>query len=88
MRFYLFSGARYELGLRTINENGNIYRIYNMEKTVCDVLFYRNKLGFEPAVEIVRNYMNHKDRDFNRLMAYAEHLREKTAVRQFMEVLA
>lgn len=87
MKFYLFSGPRYELGIKKINENGNIYQIYDIEKTVCDILFYRNKLGFEAAVEILRNYMNHKDRDLNRLMAYADKLRERTVVRQFVEVL-
>ena len=58
-----------------------------MEKTVCDILFYRNKLGFEAAVEVIRNYMQHKDRDLNRLMAYADKLREKSVMRQFVEVL-
>ena len=87
MKFYLFSQPRYELGLKTVNEDGNIYQIYDMEKTVCDIIFYRNKLGFEAAVEVIRNYMQHKDRNLNRLMAYADKLREKTVMRQFVEVL-
>ena len=87
MKFYLFSEPRYELGLKTVNEDGNVYQIYDMEKTVCDILFYRNKLGFEAAVEVIRNYMQHKDRDLNRLMAYADKLREKSVMRQFVEVL-
>ncbi len=87
IKYYLFSEPRYELGKKTVNENGNIYQIYDMEKTVCDVLFYRNKLGFEAAVEVIRNYMQHKERNLNRLMTYADKLREKTVVRQFVEVL-
>ncbi len=87
MKYYLFSGSRYTLGIETVNEKGNIYKIYDMEKTVCDILFYRNKLGFEAAVDVVRNYMQHKERNLNRLMSYAEKLREKTVVRQFVEVL-
>ena len=57
-------------------------------QTVCDVLFYRNKLSFVPAVEVVRAYMRRRDRDLNRLMAYAAELREKTVMRQFVEMLA
>lgn len=87
MSFYLFSEPRYTLGLNTINENGNKYQIYDIEKTVCDILFYRNKLGFEAAVEVIKKYMQYKDRDLNRLMAYADQLREKTVVQQFVEVL-
>lgn len=87
MKFFLFSKERYETGIRTVNEDGNLYRIYDMEKTVCDIVFYRNKIGFEPAVKIVKNYLNRSDRDINRLMKYAEKLRVETAMRQFLEVL-
>ena len=87
MKFFLFSEERYETGIRTVNEDGNLYRIYDMEKTVCDIVFYRNKIGFEPAVQIVKNYLNRSDRDINRLMKYAEKLRVETAMRQFLEVL-
>lgn len=87
MKFYLFSEERYETGITTVNEEGNIFHIYDREKTVCDIVFYRNKLGFEPAVEIVRNYLNSQDRDINRLMEYAKRLRVETAMRQFVEVM-
>ena len=87
MKYYLFSEPRYDIGILSINEQGNIYRIYDMEKTVCDILFYRNKIGFEAAVEIVRNYMKRPERDINKLMKYAEALRESSVVRQFAEVL-
>ncbi|MGI6107195.1 MAG: type IV toxin-antitoxin system AbiEi family antitoxin domain-containing protein [Lachnospiraceae bacterium] len=87
MRFYLFSEARYRTGLEKITRGSNAFYIYDREKTVCDVLFYRSKLGFEPAIEVIRNYMNTPDRNLNRLMRYAEALRVKTVVRQYVEVL-
>ena len=87
MQFYLFSGTRYGTGVREIREGANAFSIYDKEKTVCDVIFYRNKLGLEPAAEVMRNYMSASDRDLNRLMHYAEELRVKTAIRQFAEVL-
>lgn len=87
MRFYLFSDKRYQTGIREMNQSHNVFQIYDKEKTVCDVLFYRNKIGFEPAVEIVRNYISSRDRNINRLMRYAEALRVKTAMTQFLEVL-
>ena len=87
MKYYLFSEPRYELGIETINENGNIYRIYDIEKTVCDIIFYRNKIGFEPAIEVIKNYMNCKERNLNKLMDYAGQLREGSVIKQFVEVL-
>ncbi|MGE4445431.1 MAG: hypothetical protein AB7C92_02125 [Synergistaceae bacterium] len=87
MQFYLFSDQRYKVGAEKVNADGNPFYIYDMEKTVCDVIFYRNKLGFEPAVEVIKKYLNKQNRDLNRLMRYAEMLRLKTTMRQFMEVL-
>ncbi len=87
MQFYLFSDTRYYTGIEKITQNGNTFSIFDREKTVCDVLFYRNKLGFEPAVEIIRNYMNSPNRELNRLMHYSEILRIRTVMKQFVEVL-
>lgn len=88
MKFYLFSDNRYEMGIKTVNEDENIYRIYDVEKTVCDVVLYRNKLGFETTVQVVKNYLKRSDRDINRLMSYAKKLHVETAMRSFIEILA
>lgn len=87
MKFYLFSDERYQMGIRTVNEDGNVYRIYDVEKTVCDIVLYRNKLGFEPAVQVVKNYMNRNDRNITQLMNYAKKLHVETAMRSFTEIM-
>ena len=87
MQFYLFSDQRYKVGVEKVNADGNPFYIYDMEKTVCDVIFYRNKLGFEPAVEVIKKYLNKRNRDLNRLTRYAGMLRLKTTMKQFVEVL-
>ena len=87
MQFYLFSDQRYKVGVEKVNADGNPFYIYDMEKTVCDVIFYRNKLGFEPAVEVIKKYLNNQNRDLIRLMRYAGMLRIKTTMKQFLEVL-
>jgi predicted transcriptional regulator of viral defense system len=87
MRFYLFSEDRYFAGIDTIDEDGNSFMIYDREKTVCDVLFYRNKLGFETAIEILKNYLERPDRDLNRLMSYAKMLRSEKLLREYLEVM-
>lgn len=87
MKFYLFSGERYGCEIHSIQKGENSFQIYGIEKTVCDIVFYRNKLGFESAVEVVRNYLSRKDRNINALMEYAEKLRVATAMKQFVEVM-
>ena len=87
IQFYLFSDERYITGINTITEDGNQFQIYDKEKTVCDVLFYRNKLGFEPAVEILKKYLEGQDRDLNKLMKYAANLRTGKLLREYLEVM-
>lgn len=87
MQFYLFSGNRYDTGIMKITEGDNYFSIYDKEKTVCDVLFYRNKLGFEMAIEVMKTYLNQSDRDLNKLMGYAENLRSGKLVREYLEVM-
>jgi hypothetical protein len=61
--------------------------IYDVEKTVCDMIFYRNKLGFEPAIEVLKNYVKRPDRNINKLMEYAKKLRCAKLLREYLEVM-
>ncbi|MBO7698767.1 MAG: hypothetical protein J6S38_07040 [Erysipelotrichaceae bacterium] len=87
IQFYLFSEERYKTGIVTVTEGENSFMIYNKEKTLCDLLFYRNKLGFEPFAEAMKNYLSSKDRDLNKLMSYAEKLRCGKLMKQYLEIM-
>ena len=86
IQYYLFSDERYNTGITTVIEGENSFKIYDIEKTVCDLLFYRNKLGFEPLAEVLKNYLSSKDRDLNKLMNYAEKLRCGKLMKQYLEI--
>ena len=87
IQFYLFSEERYKTGIITVIEGENSFMIYDREKTLCDLLFYRNKLGFEPFSEAVKRYLSSKDRDLGKLMSYAEKLRCGKLMKQYLEVM-
>lgn len=87
IQFYLFSDERYNTGITKVIEGENSFIIYDKEKTLCDLLFYRNKLGFEPFAEALKNYLSSKDRDLNKLMDYAENLRCGKLMKQYLEVM-
>ena len=65
----------------------NSYRIFNIEKTVVDIIYYRNKIGIEETSEVLRNYLKRKDRQIDRLYTYAKMLRCESIVRTYLEVL-
>ena len=87
MKFYRMVEPRYSMGIVEVKEEGNSFRIYDKEKTVCDVIYHRNKMGFEPAIEVLKRYVQQPDRDINRLIAYAKRLQVETAIKRYLEVL-
>ena len=87
MKFYRMVEPRYSMGIVEVNEGGNSFRIYDREKTVCDVIYHRNKMGFEPAMEVLKRYVKQPDRDINRLIAYAKRLQVETTIKQYLEAL-
>ena len=87
MKFYRMVEERYSMGIVEIREEGNSFLIYDREKTVCDVICHRNKMGLEPAMEVLKRYVQQPDRDINRLIAYAKHLQVETTIKRYLEVL-
>lgn len=87
LHIWYFSKARYEQGLQVISDSTGEYRLYNMEKTVIDVLYYRNKVGIEETKEILTNYLARQNRDLFTLHRYAEELGCGKILRTYLEVL-
>jgi predicted transcriptional regulator of viral defense system len=87
IKLYYFDSRRMELGKEIVTEGQNSYTVFNLEKTVVDIIYYRNKVGIEETGEIVRNYIRRKDRNLNLLYEYARKLKCDKIVRTYMEVL-
>ena len=87
MKFYRMVEPRYSMGIVEVKEDGNSFCIYDKEKTVCDVIYHRNKMGFEPAMEVLKRYVQQPDRDINLLIAYAKRLQVESTIKQYLEAL-
>ena len=61
-------------------------KIFCIEKSVCDAIKFRNKIGTEVAIEILRNYLKRKDRNISRLMDFAKQMRILSTMRQYIEM--
>lgn len=86
-RVYYFSKERYEKGITTANDGTVDFKIYDMEKTVADILGYRNKLGIEETKEVLHSYLGKKERNLNKLHRYAANLGVEPILRTYLEVL-
>lgn len=87
MNIHHYTDDRYELGVITVTEGENEFRIYDVEKTVVDIVFYREKVGIEETKEILVTYLERKDRNLNLLLKYAELMKCQKVMRQYLEVL-
>jgi hypothetical protein len=62
-------------------------KIYNIEKTVCDMFRYRNKLGTDIALEGLKNYLKLKEANINKLSKYAEICQVKTVMMPYVRAI-
>ena len=82
-----FTDERYNVGIVTIEDGNNRFRIYDIEKTVVDIVFYREKIGIEETKEVLTTYLHRSDRNLNRLIRYAEMLKCGDVMKRYLEVL-
>lgn len=87
IKIFYFDPARMDLGVTEVWEGDNVFHIFDIEKTVVDIIYYRNKIGIEETSEVLKNYLKRRDRQIDRLYAYAKRLRCEKAVRTYLEVL-
>ena len=66
---------------------GNEVRCYDAERTICDLLRSRNRMDDETVISAIKSYAAYKEKDLNRLAAYAEKFRVSKILKQYMEVL-
>ena len=77
----------YSLGIIEINSPcGNPLRIYNLERTLCDILRGSGS-DIQIITDAMKRYAASKDKDICKLLQYANQLRVKSKVQRYMEVL-
>lgn len=84
---YYYADDRFKTGIETVQEGRNHFKIYDVEKTVVDIVCFREKVGIEETKEILVNYLRRNDRNLNRLLRYAEMLKCGEVMKTYLEVL-
>ena len=87
-KVYYIKPELFELGKTTLKTPaGNDVAAYDLERTICDVIRSRNKLGTETFLAALKLYAANPKKDLNKLNAYAKQLRVAKVLRQDLEVL-
>ena len=64
--------------------DGHKVKIVSLEKSVCDAVKFRNKIGTEVTVEILKNYLRRPDRNIALLMDFAKKMRVSSTIEQYL----
>lgn len=66
---------------------GHFVPVYNMERTICDIIRNRNNTEVQTFQNALKQYTKRKDKDLRLLMQYATEFRVDKILRQYLEVL-
>ena len=87
-KLYYIKPELFDLGRTTLaTPAGNEVPVYDLERTVCDIIRSRNKVGTETFLAALKLYAANPKKDLNKLHSYAKKLRVANVLRQYLEVL-
>ena len=76
------------MGIVTMNTPfGNPVPIYDMERTICDLIRSRSGIEMQTFQDALKQYAKRKGKDLRKLMRYAQMFRVEKLLRQYLEVL-
>ena len=87
-KVYYIAQHLFELGKTTLKTPaGNSVQSYDLERTICDCIRSRNRMGSETFLAALKAYAGRKDKNLNLLYSYAEKMRVAAVMRKYLEVL-
>lgn len=88
IKVYKVKSEWYELGVcQKESPGGHLLRLYDMERTICDIIRRRSETEVSVFKYALNEYSKRKDKNLNRLGAYAQAMRMDKKIRNYMEVL-
>lgn len=81
---YYWMPKNFEFGITTQKIAGYNVRITDLERTVCDAVKYRNKIGMDVCGEVLNDYLKREDKDLGLLHEYAKLLRVDKILTSFL----
>lgn len=77
-----------EIGRKMMETNqGNMVFVYDLERTICDIIRNKNSMDINEVNRALRQYANSDKAKYSLLMIYANKLGMETKVRDIMGVL-
>ena len=78
----------YPLGIMTLaSPSGNSLKVYDIERTLCDMVRTRHKADIQVVNHAMRMYAGSQQKNVARLLDYAQRLRVKPKILTYLEIL-
>lgn len=78
----------HNLGIMEIESPlGQKIKVYDLERTICDIVKYKNKIDPEIFSKALKQFTKSKTKNLNNLISYARILKVEDEVRKYMEVM-
>lgn len=87
VKLYFWEETAFQLGVTTFDLDGSTIKVYDPEKTVCDICRLRGKIGLDMLKEVLNNYLQRPDRDLAKLHEYARQLRVASVLTPYLTML-
>jgi len=87
IKVYFWSEKYWSVGITEATIGDTTVKIYEKEKSVCDALKFRNKIGKDVEREVLTNYLKAKDRNIDELLRYARLLRVEPQMKTYLSIL-
>ena len=87
IQVYYWQQKYCELGTVEADIAGHHVLISDLEKSVCDAVKFRGKIGMDVCTEIVKTYMRRRDKNMTKLMNYAAQMRVAKIMTNYIEIL-
>lgn len=85
---FFFRERFYSPGISQVRTKSGTIRVYNKEKTICDMFRYRYKLGENLALEALKMYLRQKGADLRTLQKYAAICQVKTVLIPYLKAMS
>ena len=82
---YYWKKENLEFGVVEKEISGYKVLITDMERSVCDAVKYRNKIGLDVCGEVIDSYLKNENRNITLLHEYAGRLRVKNTLTKYLE---
>ena len=88
IKVYRVRAELFDIGvMETHTPTGHTVRVYNPERTVCDLIRSRKHIDIQDLQEAIKGYVRSKDKNIPLLMRYAKSFSVEKTLQQYLEVL-